>query len=379
MQGVPQVEPRRRAWDPDGVTARGIGSNAPRACPPARPLCRLPRSPPSQLLSSAGDPPEKRRLTRWLRRIALTLVAVLVFLMFGLLPFWLAGLFTVRSFQMTDKENEGVTPATLGLASEDVSFPSRDGVPLSGWWVPAASARGTVVLVHGLNRSRIEMVRKAPFLVRSGWNAVLFDLRRHGKSGGERRSLGSGERYDVLGAFDFAQTRAKGPVVVWGISFGAAASVLAAAQEPRIAGIVCDSSYRSLRDTARHHLDIARRWRWWMGFVPAWPTADVTLFWMARRGGFDPSELDIVKAAGHLGGRPALFVASSGDERMPAAIAEELALAAGPKASVLVVKSERHGHAYQDGTEAYEKAVSAVLDAVAPAASAGATDEGAKP
>ena len=336
-------------------------------------------------------------MRRWLKRLAVTLAAGIAFLMFGLLPWFLAGLFTARTFQMPDKENEGVTPSSLGLKFEDVSFPSRDGVSLSGWWVPAENARGTVVLVHGLNRSRIEMVRKAPFLVHAGWNALPFDLRRHGKSGGERRSLGAGERLDVLGAFDYAKAKAAGPVVVWGISFGAAASVLAAAEEPGIAAIVCDSSYRSLRDTARHHLELFRQFasrpsssperppvmirmlRAALPWVPTWPTADLTLFWMGRRGGFDPDALDIVKAAERLRGRPALFVAGSGDERMPPQIAEDLALAAGEKASVLVVKSERHGHAYTDGTEAYEKAVTTVLDAVAPAVSAGAKDEGAKP
>jgi hypothetical protein len=32
-------------------------------------------------------------------------------------------------------------------------------VALQGWFVPAPGAKGSVVLVHGLNRSRIEMVK----------------------------------------------------------------------------------------------------------------------------------------------------------------------------------------------------------------------------
>ena len=336
-------------------------------------------------------------MRRWLKRLALTSAAGLALLLFGLLPWVLAGLFTARRFEMPDRENGGLTPASLDLKFEEASFLSRDGVSLDGWWVPAENAHGTVVLVHGLNRSRIEMARKLPFLHEAGWNALLFDLRRHGKSGGTVRSLGWGERLDVLGAVDYARTRAPKPVVAWGISFGGAAVVLAAAEEPHIAGVVCDSSYRSLWDTARHHLELFRQLasrpsssperpplvirflRAALPWVPTWPTADLTLFWMGRRGGFDPGALDIVKAAERLKGRPALFVAGSGDERMPAAIAEDLALAAGSKASVLVVKSERHGHAYQDGTEAYEKAVTSLLDAVAPAGVAGERDEGAKP
>jgi hypothetical protein len=125
---------------------------------------------------------------------------------------------------------------------------------------------------------------------------------------------------------------------------------------------------------------IARRWRWWMAYVPAGPVAAEAVYWMGRRGGFDPDALDVGRAATALRGRPALFVGATGDERMPPQIARDLRDAAGDKASVLVVTSQRHGHAYDDATEAYEKAVSALLDAVAPppGAAAGA-GEGAKP
>lgn len=321
-------------------------------------------------------------MRRWLKRLALTLVAGFLLLFFGLFPWLLAGLFTTRDFKMTDRENEGLTPASLELAFEEAAFPSRDGVALQGWWVPAASARGTVVLVHGLNRSRIEMIRKLPFLHKAGWNALLFDLRRHGASAGTVRSLGWGERLDVLGAVDYARKRAPLPVVTWGISFGGAAVVLAAAEDPQIAGIVCDSSYRSLWDTARHHLELFRRMasrpsssptrppilirmvRGLLPWVPVWPTADLTVYWMGRRAGFDPDDLDILKASAKLRGRPALFVAGSGDERMPADIAQDLKAVAGPQADVLVVASEGHGHAYRDATAAYEQAVSKLLEEV---------------
>jgi uncharacterized protein len=303
-------------------------------------------------------------LRRWLWRILLLLFVALLGFVFGFVPYFLAGIFTIRTFQMKDAENQGLSPASFQLPFEDVTFKSRDGVSLSAWWVPAPEARGTVVLVHGLNRSRIEMVKKAPFLHGLGWNVLLFDLRRHGSSGGTVRSLGFHERLDVVAAADFARSRAPLPVVAWGISFGGAAATLAAAEDPEIDGLVCDSSFRSLRDTARHHLALFRHFRWWLRAVPAWPTSDIAVFWMGRRAGFNPDDLDIVKAAAHLAPRPTLFVASSGDERMPPDIARDLAHAAGPHARTLLVTSEGHGHAYRDGTAAYEEAVATLLEAV---------------
>jgi len=99
--------------------------------------------------------------------------------------------------------------------------------------------------------------------------------------------------------------------------------------------------------------------------VPRWPLADLTLFWMGRRGGFDPAAVDVRAAARRLAGRPALFVANSEDRRMPKEIAFDLQAAVGPGAEVLIVPGGSHGGAWRDGTAAYEAAAAALLEAAA--------------
>jgi pimeloyl-ACP methyl ester carboxylesterase len=165
----------------------------------------------------------------------------------------------------------------------------------------------------------------------------------------------------VRAAKGFARSRTSGPVVYWGVSLGAAAATLAAADDAEVAGLICDSTYRNLADTVRHHLNLFRGRTWWLRVVPTWPVADEVLFWMGRRGGFDPKAVDIVGAAARLEGRPALFVCNSGDRRMPSEIAFELKAAAGEKARVLVVPGNSHGGAWREGTAAYESAVAALL------------------
>ena len=304
---------------------------------------------------------------KWLKRVGLVLVAALAIFIFGWAPYWLAGLATIRRFTYNDKENAGLTPRSFELPFEDVSFSAPDGVTLKGWWVPAPEARGTVVLVHGLNRSRIEMVKKVPFLHKQGWNALLFDLRHHGESGGSASSFGFFEKQDVHAATAFARSRAQGPVVLWGVSLGGASATLAAAEDPGVAALVCDSSYRSLRDTVSHHLRLFRGFRWWLRIVPNWPVANEVVYWIGRRARFDPDAVDVRGAAAHLAPRPCLFVCNSGDRRMPSEIAFELKAAAGPQAHVLVVPGTSHGGAYRDGTAAYESAVTELLGAAAAA------------
>jgi pimeloyl-ACP methyl ester carboxylesterase len=272
---------------------------------------------------------------RWLRRAGIALLLAVVLFVFGWVPWFFGGLATTRRFQFPDKENQGLTPASFDLASEDVTFHSSDGVELHGWWVPCDEPVGTVVMVHGLNRTRIEMIKKVPFVHERGWNALLFDLRHHGESGGEATTFGVEESHDVHAAADLARERSPGPVVLWGVSLGGASVVMAAAEDPAVAGVICDSSFRDLRDTVAHHIRLFRGFRWWLRAVPAWPVTDEVLFWMGRKGGFDTGAADVLAAAGRLNGRPALFVANSDDRRVPKEIAFELSKAVGP--------STRHG------------------------------------
>jgi uncharacterized protein len=300
----------------------------------------------------------------WTKRLAITAIIAFCLFAFGWAPYFLAGIATTRRYQFPDKENQGLTPASFGLKYDEVALLSADKVVIRGWWVGAPEPKGTVVMVHGLNRSRIEMVRRVPFVHEAGWNAILIDLRHHGESGGTATTFGAKEKKDVEAAVSYARDRSPGPVVVWGVSLGAASVVLAAADDPEVAGVICDSSYLSLADTVRHHLQLFRRWRWWLRLVPTWPVADLTTFWMGRRGDFDPASVDIRAAASRLDGRPALFVANSEDPRMPKEIAFELKAAAGERAEVLIVPGKSHGGAWRDGTAAYQAAAAAVLDAV---------------
>jgi alpha-beta hydrolase superfamily lysophospholipase len=304
-----------------------------------------------------------RAWVKWLRLAAIAAVLAVMLFTFGWVPYFLGGLATTRRFEYRDRENGGLTPASFDLAYEDVAFRSADGTELKGWWVPVDEARGSVVMVHGLNRTRVEMVRKVPFVHERGWNALLFDLRHHGESGGEATTFGVREKDDVLASAAVARERSPGPVVLWGISLGGASVVMAAADDPEVAGVICDSSFRNLRDTVAHHIRLFRNWRWWLRAVPAWPVTDEVLFWMGRKGDFDTAAADVLVAAARLDGRPALFVANSDDRRMPKEIAFDLQGAAGARADVLVVPGESHGGAWRDGTAAYEAAAESLLEA----------------
>ena len=142
-------------------------------------------------------------------------------------------------------------PATsVAGTHEDVSFESRDGTPLKGWWFAVAGADRAAVLVHGRGRNRINSTfrpdRIARMLLSHGYSLLLFDLRGHGESGGTRYTLGIEEPRDVLAAIDLAATKAsvdRARVAVIGESLGGGSALMTVKADPSIGPVVTDSAF----------------------------------------------------------------------------------------------------------------------------------------
>ena len=181
-------------------------------------------------------------------RVVLPVVLVVLAVLYGLVSFLIA-----QGVTKADRDPQEDHPSNYGLAFENVEFPSQRGdVMLSGWYLPGDESSPHLIFVHGLSseRSGDNAVELAARMVEHGYNVLLFDLRGHGSSGGDKVSGGYFERWDVLGAFDYLVERGvdRGQVGLMGFSMGAATSIMAAAEEPRITAVVADSPYADASD-----------------------------------------------------------------------------------------------------------------------------------
>jgi fermentation-respiration switch protein FrsA (DUF1100 family) len=260
--------------------------------------------------------------------------------------------------------NDGRTPKSYNVNFQWIDFTSSDGVPLKGWYIPAeGEARGTIIYCHGWNRTRIEMLPDAVFGHQLGYNGLLFDFRHQGMSGGSITTLGYQERFDIVGAVKYALERqhAGRPVVVWGVSMGASAALLAASETPDISAVISDSSFDTLLEMMRHHTTL-------FFHIPGFPLGDEVAHLLARRGNFKVDDFDMVRAVERDGDKPILFVAASGDRRMPPALAQKLYdHSRSPLKKMIVLPANRHGEAFTQATDAYEKAVTDFLASLPPA------------
>ena len=142
------------------------------------------------------------------------------------------------------------SPADYGVEFEEVEFKSRCGdVLLDGWYLTGQVGAPVVVFVHGVGvtRTACGMTRIAADLVGRGFGVLMFDLRGHGLSGGKRLSGGWHERMDVLGAYDYLHARgvSSEKIGLMGLSMGAGAAALAAAEEPCVQGRGAGQSLRA--------------------------------------------------------------------------------------------------------------------------------------
>jgi pimeloyl-ACP methyl ester carboxylesterase len=144
-----------------------------------------------------------------------------------------------------------VTPTELALPHEEINVTAAPGLKLNCWLIKAAApVKGTILHLHGLADCKLDGLRLAKLFHDHHYNVMLYDARDHGESDGEFCTYGYFEKHDVPTVIDYLQTRsdiAPGRIGIFGTSMGAAVALQAAAIDGRIAAVVAENSFATLR------------------------------------------------------------------------------------------------------------------------------------
>lgn len=258
------------------------------------------------------------------------------------------------------------SPALFGAEYENVSFRSKDGTTLKGWFVPttakgsAQHSRGVIVLCHGISCNRTRMLGAARILHFAGFDTLLFDFRGCGQSGGERYTIGYREVDDVIAAVRYLQSRPElrgEPIGVLGSSAGAATALMAAARCPEIAAVVAESPYAQL-DRA-----VNNRFRLLAG--PYGPVILAPARWIGEwMLGCSASSVSPIREISAIAPRPVLLIQDGGDAIAPPEETRDLLAAAGPGASLWKVPSARHACACEDDFQEYSRRIPSFFNRV---------------
>jgi dipeptidyl aminopeptidase/acylaminoacyl peptidase len=146
---------------------------------------------------------------------------------------------------------------------QEERFPSRDpGIDLHAWWLASPLGPGAPVVIVIPGRASCirdpDSLAPAGMLHRAGFGVLMLDLRDHGDSTVEdgRYAGGTEEYRDVQSALDWlvGQGAEPGRIGVLGTSMGAAAAIIAAGQDERIAAVWEDSSYADIEQRVAEEL-----------------------------------------------------------------------------------------------------------------------------
>jgi pimeloyl-ACP methyl ester carboxylesterase len=264
-------------------------------------------------------------------------------------------------------------PADFGLLSETVSFDSTDGVPLRAWWLPASGTpRAAVIIAHGIDHTRQVMLPRAAFLVHGGYDVLTPDLRCHGESGGTVASPGLLEARDILGAIRYIRSRGNSePIAVLGLSYGAVASLIAAAESPDIVAVISDGAFPTGRqlsqDISRHYLDDPRtpflvRVPLLLSSVPGSARATGLVYYLRSRIYLGPDLLSVIPWASQIK-VPVLLISGEKDWIVPTDRARQiLSVIPDSRKDLVVIPNAVHDTTYSAAPTVYANAVLSFLE-----------------
>ncbi len=250
---------------------------------------------------------------------------------------------------------------TVGATPEGFTVPAPDGVLLRGWKVRPPGANGDwVLLFHGVSDNRTGMTGQAALLLRHGYSVVMMDARAHGESGGKMATYGWLERRDTHAIIDALNTTdTPRNLYALGSSMGAAIALQSGAIEPRIAGVVAESSFSDLREVTFDYAGL--HWSPWLGKTLFRPGTWTAISTAQKEGGFSVDEVSPEKSVSSRP-FPVLLICDGSDRIIPCRHTRRIFRAAmGPKELWEVPRAD---HASAIGAEPaeYQRRVIAFLD-----------------
>ncbi|MEO8500218.1 MAG: alpha/beta fold hydrolase [Vicinamibacteria bacterium] len=201
------------------------------------------------------------------------------------------------------------TPLDRGMSFDTWTIPVDSSMALEAWSVRQPDPAGVVVLFHGYADRKSSVLPEARAFFDQGWAPVLVDLRGSGGSSGDTTSIGFFEARDVAAAVDFTRSKFSGkPLVIWGVSMGAAATLRAVGElGKRADGLVLEAPFATLRSAVVNRFHS-------LG-LPALGIAELLVFWGGEQQGFNGFRHNPVEYAAHVH-TPTLLMLGSRDDRV---------------------------------------------------------------
>jgi alpha-beta hydrolase superfamily lysophospholipase len=248
-------------------------------------------------------------------------------------------------------------PEDAGLAYEEVTVTSSDGMTLNGWYMPSANG-AAVMLMHGMHEFPYHMMEEAGMLQRYGFGALLISVRDHNFGDGDTISFGCDDREmaDLEAWYQYLiQQDGIDPdkIGILGQSMGGLLVIQYAQKNENIKAVVAHSTLSSVSDT----VETAVAWRTGLPLWAAGLLAGDMMFWMEQELDCDFSEVSAKDLIGDISPRPVFIMHAENDEVVAPDSGELLMAAAGDPKTYWVCAGSFHHECDTDYPQEFEERI----------------------
>lgn len=255
-----------------------------------------------------------------------------------------------------------IYPEQFGLRYEKAWFKTRDGLELTGWFLPSPNAgeKRTLLMCHGWGDNKGELLKITHFLNdAAGFNLFYFDFRSHGESEGQMTTMGYYEVIDFEAAMTWLKENkpwALERLGVFGLSMGAAVTAMAMPDHPALKCAVLESPFTD-------YTKVVRQWGWNHFKVPYFPLIMITLWFLKLRvGQSDVATYSPIRYIAKIAPRPILMIGGEKDDLMREADVRALFSAAGQPKQLWIIPDARHAKCHEQGGLEYETRVTSFFE-----------------
>ena len=264
---------------------------------------------------------------------------------------------TIAILPPTFRKADSAPVVEPGLAHEDVTFPTTDGLELRGWFFQAAQPDAPAMIYAPATshdqRSGLSLV---PAFHEAGYHVLLFSYRGHALSDGRKGQFtyGEAESRDVEAAAQFLfKSKGIDRISVVGHSAGAVSAILSAARNPLIGAVVAVAPFNCVAEV-------------WQTSRPSLVPASILnwALWVAEKTrGFDREQVCPVRVVEQIAPRPLLVIHGTEDRRITEEQVRELYAAAEEPKSLWLVDGASHDGIRNPVLDILSKDVISFLDA----------------
>ncbi len=257
------------------------------------------------------------------------------------------------------------------LRKKDFVFDSPYGYTLRGVRVysdtPATDPEGkplqrVLVLCHGHGFSLVGSIKYLDHFLDLGFDAVMYDHRACGRSGGRGVSMGYFEKDDLSTLLDILRSEYGSDVLVGtlGESMGGATVILQAAGDSPPSFVIADCPYSDLRAELAYRLKVENH-------LPSFPFVGLASIFTRIKSGYYYSQVSPLSSIREKGGLPlvpVLFMHGGSDDYIPSSMSQTMHEAKEGVKGFCVVPDARHGNSVATDCDLYMRTVDEFLSRI---------------